>query len=216
MNLGLVGKKVGMTQIFKEDGEQVAVTVISAGPCTVICKRTQEKEGYCALQLGYEEIKPEKLNKPEAGYLKKNNAKAVKHLKEFRLTKEESEKYKIGDEIKVSIFEKGSFVDVTAKTIGRGFTGVIKRYDFNRFPQGHGTHEFFRHGGSIGCRFPQRVDKGKRMPGHYGNEKVTTQNLEVMDVIEDQNLVLVRGSVPGHKNSFVNISRAIKKKAAKK
>ena len=137
-------------------------------------------------------------------------------LKEFRLSKQESDKFNVGDEVKVTIFEKGSFVDITSKSKGRGFTGVLKRHNFGRPTMSHGTHENFRHGGSIGCATPARVIKGKKMPGHYGNAIVTIQNLEVVDVIEDKNLLLVRGAVPGSNQSMVRIRQALKKPAVKK
>ena len=209
MSIGLLGKKVGMTQIFQENGEKIPVTVIHAGPCTVVQK--QEKEGYYAFQLGFGDIKLDKVNKPLGGHYKKSGVAPKKELKEFRVSKEEIGEYQVGDEVKVSIFEKGNFVDVTSKTKGRGFTGVIKKHNFSRPTMTHGTHEAFRHGGSIGGRFPQRVVKGRKMPGHYGNTKVTVQSLEIVDIIEDQNLLLVRGAVPGHKDIFVKIRKALKK-----
>ena len=215
MSVGILGKKVGMTQIFKEDGEKVPVTVLNATPCIVIQKKN-EADGYYALQLGFEDIKLDKANKPCSGHFKKANVAPKRHLKEFRIAKEEGDKYNVGDEVKVSIFEKGSFVDVTSKSKGRGFTGVIKKHNFHCPTMTHGTHEYHRHGGSIGGRYPQRVVKGRKMPGQYGNSNVTVQNLEVIDVIEDQNLLLVRGAVPGHKNTIVNIRKALKKPAVKK
>jgi len=215
MSIGIIGKKVGMTQIFKEDGERVPVTVLNAGPCTIIQKKG-EADGYYAIQLGFDNIKLDKVNKPLSGHFKKSNSAPKRKLREFRVTKEEADKYNVGDEVKVTIFEKGGFVDVTSKSKGKGFTGVIKRHNFSRPTMTHGTHEAFRHGGSIGGATPARVEKGRKMPGHSGDEKVTVQNLEIVDVVEDQNLLLVRGAVPGGKNGIVNIRKALKKPAGKK
>ena len=216
MSVGILGKKMGMTQIFKENGERVSVTVINAGPCTVIQKKTEGTDGYNALQLGFGEKKLDRVKRPLTGHFKKANVKPSKNLKEFRLSKQESDKFNVGDEVKVTIFEKGSFVDITSKSKGRGFTGVLKRHNFGRPTMSHGTHENFRHGGSIGCATPARVIKGKKMPGHYGNAIVTIQNLEVVDVIEDKNLLLVRGAVPGSNQSIVRIRQALKKPGVKK
>ena len=216
MSIGILGKKVGMTQIFKENGEKIPVTVINAGPCTIVQKKTEKTDGYCAVQLGFGEIKVNRVNKPRAGHFKKANTKPSRSLKEFCISSADGDKFNVGDEVTVNIFEKGAFVDVTSKTKGRGFTGVLKRHNFSRPTMTHGTHEAFRHGGSIGCQTPQRVVKGKKMPGHYGNTSVTIQNLEIVDIIEDKNLLLVRGAVPGHKDTLVKIRKALKKPSVKK
>jgi large subunit ribosomal protein L3 len=215
MSVGLLGKKLGMTQIFKEDGERVPVTLICAGPCAVVQKKS-DNNGTHSVQLGFGDIRPNKVDKALTGHFKKANLAPKRFLREFRVTKDEASKYNVGDELKVNIFEKGGFVDVTSNSKGRGYTGVIKRHNFHRPNMTHGTHEFRRHGGSIGCRFPQRTHKGKKMPGHYGADSVTVQNLEIIDVVEDQNLLVIRGAVPGHNNTFVRIRKALKKPAFKK
>ena len=214
MSLGLLGKKVGMTQIFNEAGDRVSVTVLEVGPCVIVDKKTNEKK-YYAFQLGFQDVKLDRVNKPDTGHFKRSNIAPKKHLKEFRVSKDELGKYNVGDELKVNLFEKGSYVDITSRSKGRGFTGVIKRFHFGRPTMTHGTHEAFRHGGSIGGATPARVVKGRKMPGHLGNEQITVQNLEVVDVIEDKNLLLVKGAVPGHKNILLNVKPALKKSAKK-
>jgi large subunit ribosomal protein L3 len=183
------------------------VTVIFAGPCTVVQKRTQERDGYSALQLGFGEQKAQRLSKAAVGHRKKAN-KMVATLREFR----DAGDLEVAAEVKVGdLFKPGDVVDVTGVSKGRGFQGVIKRHGFSGFPATHGTHEYFRHGGSIGNRsFPGRVFKGKRMAGQMGNERVTTQNLAVIDVRPEENLLLVRGAVPGGKNGLVLVRRAVK------
>ena len=206
MVAGLIGKKLGMTQIFTEDGRVVPVTVIQAGPCYIIQKKTEEKDGYTALQLGFEK-KEKNIKKPEAGHFKKAGKGVFRFLKEFRVSAEEIEKYSEGDPITVEIFSPGEKVHVTGYTKGRGFQGVVKRWGFAGGPSAHGS-KFHRRPGSIGqCVFPAKVWKGKKMPGHYGNEKRTVKNLEVVKVYPDKNLLLVKGAVPGHKNSIVYIKK---------
>lgn len=208
---GLIGQKLGMTQLFSADGSVVPVTVIETGPCVVVQKREAGRDGYSALQLGFGTKKGQRVNKPEQGHLKKVGKGAFQVLREFR--SEDLSPYEVGQEIKVSdMFKTGDRVDVTGTSKGRGFAGVIKRWGFGGFPGSHGTHEYFRHGGSIGNRsFPGRVFKGKRMAGQWGNEKISVQNLEVMDVRAEGNLLLLRGAVPGSRGKVLLIRRTVKR-----
>lgn len=207
---GLIGKKIGMTQVFGADGSVVPVTVIQTGPCVVVQKREIERDGYKALQVGFGSKKGQRLNKPEQGHLVKAGKGAFQVLREFRL--DDVAQYELGQEIKVSdLFKVGDRVDVSGTSKGRGFAGVIKRWGFSGFPASHGTHEYFRHGGSIGNRsFPGRVFKGKRMAGHWGNERISVQNLEVIGVRAEENLLLVKGAVPGAKRGVLLIRRSVK------
>ena len=207
---GLIGKKIGMTQVFSADGSVVPVTVIQTGPCVVVQKKEAATDGYNALQIGFGSRKGQRANKPEQGHLAKAGKGAFEVLREFRT--DDIAQYAVGQEIKASeLFKSGDRVDVTGITKGRGFTGVIKRWGFAGFPGSHGTHEYFRHGGSIGNRsFPGRVFKGKRMAGHWGDERASVQNLEVVEVRTESNLVLVRGSVPGARRGVLLIRRAVK------
>lgn len=207
---GLIGQKIGMTQVFGADGSVVPVTVIQTGPCVVVQKREIERDGYKALQVGFGGKKGQRLNKPEQGHLVKAGKGAFQVLREFRL--DDVAQYELGQEIKVSdLFKVGDRVDVSGTSKGRGFAGVIKRWGFSGFPASHGTHEYFRHGGSIGNRsFPGRVFKGKRMAGHWGNERISVQNLEVVGVRVEENLLLVKGAVPGAKRGVLLIRRSVK------
>lgn len=213
MALGILGKKLGMTQIFDDHGNAVPVTVIKTGPCMVVQKKTSDKEGYDALQLGFDEIqKVARVSKPRAGHFKKASVTPVKLLKEFRVNAEDLAAREVGAEITVDIFEPGEFVDVTGTSKGKGFAGVMKKYGFKGQPASRGTHEYFRHGGSIGQNMtPGRTYKGKKMPGHMGNKKVTVQNLKVVDVRGDTNLLLVEGAIPGPTNGYVIVKKAVKK-----
>jgi len=188
----------------------VPVTVIQTGPCVVVQKKEATRDGYNALQVGFGARKGQRVNKPEQGHLAKAGKGAFEVLGEFRT--DDAAKYAVGQEIKVSdLFKSGDFVDVTGVTKGRGFAGVIKRWGFAGFPASHGTHEYFRHGGSIGNRsFPGRVFKGKRMAGHWGHEQASVQNLEVVGVRTESHLLLVKGSVPGAQRGVVLIRRAVK------
>lgn len=199
-----------MTQVFGADGSVVPVTVIQTGPCVVVQKREIERDGYKALQVGFGSKKGQRLNKPEQGHLVKAGKGAFQVLREFRL--DDVAQYELGQEIKVSdLFKVGDRVDVSGTSKGRGFAGVIKRWGFSGFPASHGTHEYFRHGGSIGNRsFPGRVFKGKRMAGHWGNERISVQNLEVIGVRAEENLLLVKGAVPGAKRGVLLIRRSVK------
>lgn len=207
---GLIGKKIGMTQVFGADGSVVPVTVIQTGPCVVVQKKEKAKDGYSALQLGFGTRKNQRVNKPEQGHMVKAGKGAFQVLREFR--SEDVAPYEVGQEIKLSdLFKAGDRVDVSGTSKGRGFTGVIKRWGFAGFPASHGTHEYFRHGGSIGNRsFPGRVFKGKRMAGHWGDERISVQNLEVVGVRAEENLLLVKGAVPGAKRGVLLIRRAVK------
>ena len=205
----LIGKKVGMTQIFDEKGNVIPVTVIEAGPCPVVQIKTVETDGYMAVQLGFGSVKENKVNKPEAGHFKKANVTAVKHLRECRAC-EECLDVKVGDEIKVDTFAIGDKVDIQGITKGKGFQGVIKRHGQHRGPMGHGSM-YHRRPGSMGSTStPGRVFKGKKLPGHMGVEKVTVQNLEVVKVDLDKNAILIKGSVPGNKGSILKIRNAVK------
>jgi large subunit ribosomal protein L3 len=208
--LGLIGRKIGMTQVFDPKGELIPVTVIQAGPCTVVQTRTAARDGYAALQLGFAEKKPQRSTKAYRNHCLKAGKGVFAVLHEF--VPADDTAYTVGQEITVeSVFKPGDRIDVGGTTKGRGFTGVIKRHRFSGFPGSHGTHEYFRHGGSIGNRsFPGRVFKGKRMAGQYGNEGVTTQNLEVIAVRPAEHLLLVRGCVPGARNGVVVIHPAVK------
>jgi len=207
---GLIGKKIGMTQVFGADGSVVPVTVIQTGPCVIVQKREMERDGYKALQVGFGSKKSQRVNKPEQGHLVKAGKGAFQVLREFRL--DDVAQYELGQEIKVSdLFKVGDRVDVSGTSKGRGFTGVIKRWGFSGFPASHGTHEYFRHGGAIGNRsYPGRVFKGKRMAGHWGNERISVQNLEVVGVRAEENLLLVKGAVPGARRGVLLIRRSVK------
>ena len=207
---GLIGKKVGMTQFYNAEGNVVPVTVIQTGPCVVVQKKENPKDGYNALQLGFGSKKNQRVNKPEQGHMAKAGKGAFEVLKEFRL--DDVSQFQVGQEIKATdVFKTGDRIDVSGTSKGHGFTGVIKRWSFAGFPGSHGTHEYFRHGGSIGNRsFPGRVRKGKKMAGHWGGEQISVQNLEVVDIRPENNLMLVKGAVPGAKLGIVLIRRAVK------
>lgn len=213
MGIGLLGKKLGMTQIFGEDGTAIPVTVIQAGPCAVVQKKTVSTDGYDGIQLGFQEVvKVKRINKPLTGHFNKAGVAPRSFLKEFRVSGEEIEANEVGAEISVDIFEPGEFVDVTGTSKGKGFAGVVKKYHFKGAPASRGTHEFFRHGGSIGQNMtPGRTMKGKKMPGHMGAKKVTVQNLKVIDVRGDTNILMVEGAIPGPTNGLVVIRKAVKK-----
>ena len=209
--LGIIGRKIGMTQIFLEDGSAVPATVIEAGPCKVVQKKTKEKDGYDALQLGFLPKNEKRVNKPLSGHFKKAGTGSFTLLREFRM--EDVGGVELGQEVTLNLFKPGDVVDVTGLSKGRGFAGVIKRHGFHGFPASRGTHEYFRHGGAVGMHsYPARVFKGMKMPGHYGNERVTVQNIRVIDVKEDQNLILLQGGIPGARHGFVFIRSASKQK----
>ncbi len=205
---GIIGKKVGMTQIFDEKGKIVPVTVIQAGPCFVTQIRTSDRDGYVAVQLGFNETKPKHLTQGQLGHLRRNSLPALRVLREFRL-KDDQVDVTEGQEIKADVFVKGERVDVIGTSKGRGFAGAIKRHGFRRQPKTHGQSDRERAPGSVGQNtFPGRTMKGQRMAGHYGNTRVTAQNLEVVVVDAERNLLAVRGSIPGAKNGIVLIKPA--------
>ncbi len=208
MKKAIIGKKVGMTQVFDEKGNVIPVTVIEAGPCNVVQIKTVETDGYDAVQLGFGEIKEYKVNKPERGHFKKASVTAQKHLREFRLSDVSS--VKVGDVVKVDTFSEGDIVDIQGTSKGKGFQGVIKRHGQHRGPMGHGSM-YHRRPGSMGSTStPGRVFKGKKLPGHMGVETITIQNLRVVKVDLDKNVILVKGSVPGNKGSILKIKDAVK------
>jgi len=199
-----------MTQVFGADGIVVPVTVIRTGPCVVVQKKETGRDGYNAVQIGFGNKKNQRVNKPEQGHMVKAGKGAFQVLREFRL--QDVGQYEVGQEIKVAdIFKAGDRIDVSGTSKGRGFAGVIKRWNFSGFPASHGTHEYFRHGGAIGNRsYPGRVFKGKKMAGHLGNEKVSVQNLEVVGIRPEENMLLVKGAIPGAKRGILIIRRAVK------
>lgn len=209
---GLIGKKIGMTQVFSEEGNLVPVTVIDVTTCQVVGKRTPEKDQYSAVMVGFGETKEKRCNKAVLGFFKKANAPLRRHIKEFRVTAEEASGMNVGDALKADLFAKGELVDVTGVTKGRGFSGVMRRWSFKGSQtKTHGTHEYQRHPGAIGQRkTPGRVYPNKKMPGHYGVEQVTTQNLQVVDVDVEKGLLLVKGAVPGHNEALVYVRPSIK------
>lgn len=209
MKRGIIGRKVGMTQIFDEIGNVIPVTVIEAGPCVVSQKKTQETDGYEAVQIGFGDLKPHKVNKPLKGHFTKSDVAPKKVLREFKF--ENSDEYKVGDIIKADTFEEGSVVDVTGKSKGKGTAGVIKRWNFRRLKETHGTGPNARKGGSIGaCATPSRVFPGKKMAGHKGSERVTVQNLKIVKIDTENNMIAIKGAVPGPNGGIVVIHDAVK------
>ena len=214
MKKAIIGKKVGMTQIFDETGKVIPVTVIEAGPCTVVQKKTAEKDGYASVQLGFEEVKEKKLTKPELGHIKKAGVAPVKHLKEFRL--EGSNDMNVGDVLKADVFAAGDKVDVTGISRGKGYAGVIKRWGAQRTPTTHGGGPVHRHAGSMGSSTdPSRIFKGKIGAGHMGVEQVTVENLDVVKVDAELNLIAVRGAIPGPKGGIIYIKNTVKNNKVK-
>ncbi len=210
MQKGLIGKKIGMTQLFDENGKVIPVTVVEAGPCTVVQKKTIENDGYAAVQVGFGDVKVTKVNKPMAGHFKKADVAPKKVLKEFRL--EDTESVNVGDILKADIFAVGDRVDVVGTSKGKGTAGVIKRWNFARLKESHGTGPVHRHGGSLGVIDPARIFKGKKMAGHLGAEKVTVQNLDIVKVDVENNLIAIKGAIPGPKNGIVVIADTVKSK----
>lgn len=209
MKKGIIGKKIGMTQIFDEIGNVIPVTVIEAGPCVVAQVKTVEKDGYSSVQLGFEDIAEKKLTKAENGHFAKAGVAAKKHLKEFRLDNAES--MNVGDVVSADVFEKGDRVDVTGITKGRGYTGVIKRWNAHKLRMTHGVGPVHRQPGSMGANStPSRIYKNKKMAGQYGNEQVTVQNLDVVKVDAEKNLIAVKGAVPGSRGGIVFIRNTVK------
>lgn len=210
MKKGIIGKKIGMTQIFDESGKVIPVTVIEAGPCVVVQKKTIENDGYEAVQIGFGDLKPHNVNKPKAGHFAKADAAPKRVLQEYRL--EDIEAYNLGDIIKADLFAEGDIVDVSGTSKGKGFAGTVKRYGNHTLKASHGTGPVARHAGSMaGASDPSRIPKGKKMPGHMGAEKVTVQNLEVVKVDTENNLIAVKGAIPGPKGGIVSVINSVKK-----
>ncbi|MDI6709817.1 MAG: 50S ribosomal protein L3 [Thermoanaerobacterales bacterium] len=207
MAKGILGRKLGMTQVFTPEGLVVPVTLIEAGPCTVVQKKTPESDGYGAVQLGWGDVKERKVTKPLRGHFAKAGLKPLRYLREVRV--EDPDSYTVGQEIKCDLFSTGELVDVTGTTKGRGFAGGIKRHGFHRGPMKHGS-KYHRRPGSAAAKGPARVFKGRRMPGQYGVEQVTVQNLEVVKVDPERNLLAVKGAIPGPKNGLVLVKQAVK------
>ncbi|MDE6412337.1 MAG: 50S ribosomal protein L3 [Eubacterium sp.] len=209
MKKGLIGKKIGMTQIFTAEGKVIPVTVVEAGPCVVTQKKTMENDGYEAVQVGFVDVKMNKVNKPMKGHFDKNGVAPKKTLKEFRL--EDCSALNVGDIIKADTFAEGEIVDVKGTSKGHGTAGAIKRWNFSRLRETHGTGPNARHQGSLGaCSSPSRVFKGRKMAGHYGHETVTIQNLTVAKVDAENNLIAIKGAIPGPKGGIVVIADAVK------
>lgn len=207
MTKGILGKKLGMTQIFTEDGVAIPVTVVQAGPCVVMQKKTKENDGYEAIQLGFEDKKERRANKPEIGHAQKANTTPKRYIREIRGV--DLDQYEVGQEVKVDIFQSGEYVDVTGISKGKGFQGAIKRHGFSRGPMSHGS-KYHRGPGSLGAVDPARVFKGRPLPGRMGGERVTIQRLEVIKVDPERNLMLIKGSIPGAKNSYVTVRSSVK------
>ena len=209
MKKGLIGKKIGMTQIFDEAGNVIPVTVVEAGPCTVTQIKTVENDGYQAVQVGFGDVKGSRVNKPMKGHFDKADVAPKKTLKEFRL--DSIDGIEVGNILKADTFEVGEIVDVKGTSKGHGTAGAIKRWNFSRLRMTHGTGPNHRHAGSLGaCSSPSRVFKGKKMPGHMGNVRVTVQNLEIVKIDVENNVILVKGAVPGPKKSLVMIKETVK------
>ena len=209
MKKAILGKKLGMTQIFDNNGLVVPVTVVEAGPCYVSQVKTVENDGYSAVQLAFGDVRESLINKPMLGALKKAEITAKKYLKEFKL--DNAQEYKLGDKIACDIFAEGDMVDVSGTSKGHGFSGTIAKWNFHRHRMTHGNGPVHRHVGSIGANtFPAKVFKGKKMAGRWGNEKVTVQNLKVVKVDADRNILLIKGAIPGAKGSLVSVKSAVK------
>lgn len=207
MSLDFVGRKLGMTQIFNDAGDRIPVTVISAGPCTVVQKKTPEEDGYTAVQLGFEDRKDKHTTKAQAGHFARAGVSPKRVLYEVRLSAEEAAELETGQELAAgTVFEGVSKVDVAGVSKGRGFTGVIKRWNYHMPKATHGTHEFHRHAGALGAgTYPGRIVKGKKMAGHYGSERVTTLGLRVEKIDAENGLLYLRGAVPGHRQGLVRV-----------
>lgn len=209
MKKGLIGKKIGMTQLFDEKGKVIPVTVVEAGPCTVVQKKTIENDGYAAVQIGFGDVKVQRVNKPQAGHFKKADVAPKKVLREFRL--EDTNSVNVGDVLKADIFAAGDKVDVVGTSKGKGTAGAIKRWNFSRLKESHGTGPVARHAGSLGaCSDPSRVFKGKKLAGHLGAERVTVQNLAIAKVDAENNLIAIKGAIPGPNGGIVVIKDTVK------
>jgi len=202
----LIGKKIGMSQIFDENGKVIPVTLVQAGPCTVVQRKSVKTDGYSSVQLGFDEVADRKVKKPQQGHFKKLGTKNFRHLKEFRTA--DDDKIATGDIQSVEIFKPKDIVKVTGTSKGKGFAGVVKRHKFAGFEQSHGVHESFRGPGSIGqCAQPSRVFKGLKMAGHLGNAQVTVKNIQVVKIDVPNNLIMLKGAVPGHRNSIIYLTK---------
>jgi large subunit ribosomal protein L3 len=208
MKKGIIGKKIGMTQIFCENGEVIPVTIIEVGPCPVVQKKTAETDGYDAVQLGFEEVAERKVTQPIKGHFKKANITLKRHLKEFRL--DDAASYNVGDEIKADIFAAGDKIDVTGTSKGHGYTGAIKRWNLSMLGQTHGIGPIHRQSGSMGVIDPARIFKNKKMAGQWGNEQVTILNLDVVKVDAEKNIIAVKGAIPGARGGIVFIRDSVK------
>lgn len=210
MKKGLIGKKIGMTQVFDESGKVIPVTVVELGPCVVVQKKTAENDGYEAVQLGFGDVKVKAVNKPMTGHFKKADVAPKKVLREFKL--EDTASLNVGDILKADVFAVGDKVDVVGTSKGKGTAGAIKRWNFSRLKESHGTGPVARHAGSLGaCSDPSRVYKGKKLAGHLGAERVTIQNLDVVKVDAENNLIAIKGAIPGPKKGIVMVVNSVKK-----
>ena len=208
MKKAIIGRKLGMTQIFTDKGQVIHVTVVEAGPCTVVQKKTEETDGYCSVQLSFDEVQASKISKPEAGHLEKYGAAPARVLREFKL--DDAMSMEPGQVVKADTFEAGDKVDISGKSKGKGYQGVIKRHGQHRGPMAHGS-KYHRSPGSMGASaYPSRVPKGKKLPGQMGNKNVTALNLEVVDVDPDENILLIKGAVPGPRGSVVVVKSSVK------
>lgn len=209
MSKGILGKKLGMTQIFSATGQAIPVTVIEAGPCVVLQKKNPQRDGYTAIQVGFEDIRESLVNKPLTGHFQKNHLKPLRYIRELRL--DEVDSYQVGQAIKADVFTPGELVDVVGTSKGKGFAGGIKRHGFHRGPMAHGS-KYHRRPGTLGAKGPARVFKGRKLPGHLGATRVTVQNLEVVRVDADRNLLLLKGAVPGPRRGLLVVKSAVKAK----
>jgi len=207
MAKGILGKKLGMTQLFGEAGEMIPVTVIEAGPCYVVQKKTADTDGYAAIQVGFKEKRENIVNKPLKGHFAKAEVKTLRYLKEIAV--DDVEEYQVGQELKADVFNAGEFVDVVGTSKGKGFAGSIKRHGFHRGPMAHGS-KYHRRTGSLGAKGPARVYKGRKLPGRMGGERVTVQNLEIVRVDTERNLLIVKGAVPGPKGGLLLVNNSVK------
>jgi len=203
----IMGIKIGMTQIFDENDKAVPVTIVEAGPCTVLQKKNSETDGYSAIQVGFYNLKEKQVNKPARGHFKKANVKPLRYIKEFRV--KDIDAYEIGQELKADQFNPGDMVDVVGTSKGKGFAGAVKRHNFARGSMGHGS-KYHRRPGSLAAKGPARVFKGRKLPGHMGRERVTVQGLKVVKVYPERNLILIKGSIPGPRKGLVIIKDSVK------
>lgn len=204
MSVGILGTKLGMTQVFDEEGRAIPVTVVQAGPCTITQIKTKQKDGYSAIQIGYQEVKPKIINKPEIGHLAKADAPPLRHLREYRL--DEVSEYQLGQQLLVDIFSDGQIVDVTGTSIGRGFAGYQKRHNFRRGPMTHGSKNHRLPGSTGAGTTPGRTFPGKKMAGRYGGKRVTIRKLEVVKILAERNVLLIKGAIPGKAGALLSVA----------